>query len=317
VRPEGIRVVNLECRGDLDLAFAWRLRELLKRERPDLVHCHSRRGADVWGGLAASLAGSPAIVSRRVDHAESGLLARWRYRGYERIVAISSNVAAVLRESGVDPERIAVIRSAVDFERFQMPADRARLEREFGIPDNALAIVAAGQLIPRKGYRYLLEAMPALAAQMPRVHLVIFGHGKLEQDLRAQASRLDLGQRVRFAGFRNDLDEYLGAFDLLVHPALREGLGVIMLKAAAAGVPVIAFDVAGAREAVVVGETGLLVTPKDASALTDAMLRLAGSATLRKGYGAAGRKRMRREFSIDAMVNRHIRLYDSVLHGAD
>ena len=143
---------------------------------------------------------------------------------------------------------------------------------------------------------------------------MLFGQGSLEAELKAQARQLDLGEHVQFAGFRDDLDDYLGAFDLLVHPALREGLGVAMLKAAAAGVPVIAFDVAGSREAVVDGETGILVTPKDAAALENAILQLAGDAVARKRYAEAGRQRMRLEFSIEAMVDRHVRLYDAVLH---
>ncbi len=316
-RAEGVRVLNANCAGDADLAFAWRLREVLARERPDLLHSHSRRGADLLGGLAARLAGVPAVVSRRVDHTEPAWLARLRYAGYARIVAISDNVAAALETSGVAAGRIEVIRSAVDVDRFAGRPDRARLARAFGIPDGALALAAAGQLIARKGHRYLLEAMSLLASRAPPVHLVVFGQGELESALRTEAERLGLVGSVQFAGFRADLDEYLGAFDLLVHPALREGLGVVMLKAAAAGVPVIAFDVAGAREAVAHGETGLLVSPRDAAALADAIAQLAGDAPLRARFGAAGRERMRREFSIRSMVDSHLRLYDAVLNGRD
>lgn len=316
-RAERIRIVNVECAGDADLAFAWRLKKVLERERPELLHSHSRRGADVLGGFAAYRAGVPAIVSRRIDHPESKLAARVRYRHFRRIIAISEHVAAVLRESGVDPGRVTVIRSAVNSGRYQASPERARLAQELGIAGDAIAIAAAGQLIARKGHRYLLEAMSVVAPRMPGAHLVIFGQGSLEAELKAQAAALGLAEHVQFAGFREDLDGWLGAFDLLVHPALREGLGVVMLEAAAAGVPVVAFDVAGSREAVAHGESGLLVTPKDPGALAEAILRLAGDSALRERYAAAGRERMRREFSIEVMVNRHIRLYETVLRGAD
>lgn len=311
-RDEGIRIVNVECAGDPDVAFAWRLTKVLERERPDLLHSHSRRGADVLGGFAARRARVRAIVSRRVDHPESKLTARMRYRHFRRIVAISEHVAAVLRDSGVDPERISVIRSAVDSGSFLAPPGRASLAQGLGVAEDAIAIAAAGQLIPRKGHRYLLEAMSTVTGRVPDAHLVIFGQGRLESELKAQTAVLGLAERVRFAGFREDLDHWLGAFDLLVHPALREGLGVVMLKAAAAGVPVVAFDVAGSREAVAHGETGLLVTPKDVGALADAVLRLAGDPVQRHRYAVAGRERMRREFSIESMVDRHVRLYEMV-----
>lgn len=313
-RSAGFPVVNVGCAGDHDLVFAFRLRRVIARERPDLLHTHSRRGADWLGGLAARLAHVPAIHSRRVDHPQGKVMARLRYRGYERIVAISENVAAVLRDAGVAPERIVVIRSAVDVERFGVPAARARLA-ERGVPERAFAIAAAGQLIRRKGHRQLLDAMAAVAGRGPDAHLVIFGQGVLEPELRARAEALGLGGNVHFAGFRDDLDALLGAFDLLVHPALREGLGVILLEAAASGVPVIAFDMPGAREAVADGETGLLVPAGDANALADAVLRLAGDAALRARYGGAGRERMRREFSIAEMADRHISLYQAVLDG--
>ncbi len=313
-RRAGVPVCNLDCAGDLDLGFAWRLRRVLGREQPDVLHCHSRRGADLLGGLAAATRAVPAVLSRRVDHREPKWRARVRYRPFAKVVAISDNVATVLRQSGVPEARLAVIRSAVDFRQLQRPAEPGYLGEAFGIGDDELAIAAAGQLIPRKGHRYLLEAMAEVSRRLANVRLVLFGQGRLEADLKAQAAALELGDRVVFAGFRDDLDARLGAFDLLVHPALREGLGVIMLKASAAGVPVVAFDVAGSREAVADGETGILVPPKSSGALAEAILRMAADPAQRRRYADAGRKRMRREFSIDAMVEAHIRLYDEILH---
>src|SRR5690606_27595254 len=314
-RTAGIRVLNVACAGDADLRFVQRLRGAIVRERPDIVHSHSRRGADLMGGIAARLARVPAVVSRRVDHTEPKWAARLRYAAFARIVAISETVAAALAASGVDRDRVTVIRSAVEVARFDEAAGRERLALEFGVGADTLAIAAVGQLIPRKGHRHLLSAMARLADRLPGAHLVVFGQGPLRAELEARARSLGLGERVRFAGFRQDLDRLLGAFDLLVHPALREGLGVAMLEAAAAGLPVIAFDAAGAREAVRHGENGRLVPPGDAAALADAIVELGRDAALRERMGAAGRERMRRDFSIESMVDDHIRLYDAVTNG--
>jgi len=314
-RTAGIRVQNLFCAGDLDLPFAYRLTQHLQTAQPDLVHCHSRRGADMLGGLAASFADIPAVVSRRVDNTEMRLMAALRYRPFARIIAISEAIAAVLREREIDASRIEVIRSAVDAERYAGPANFDAFRDEFAIPQDAFVIAAAGQLIPRKGHRYLLQAVAGLKDMHRNVRLIIFGEGYLGNQLRAQAATLGLGDIVQFAGFRDDLDDFMGCFDIFAHPALAEGLGVATLKAAAAGVPVVGFNAGGLSEAVRDGETGILVAVEDAEALQQSLAALIEDRPRREQLGAAGRERMQNEFSIDTMADRHITLYESVLNG--
>jgi glycosyltransferase involved in cell wall biosynthesis len=312
-RLAGIRVQNLFCAGDLDLPFAYRLSQFLKEQSPDIVHCHSRRGADVLGGLAASYADIPAVVSRRVDNTEMRLLATLRYKPFQKVIAISEAIAAVLRDHGVEDERIVVIRSAVDADAFNREPNCEAFRKEFGIKEGEFAIAAAGQLIPRKGHRYLLQAVAALTDSHPQIRLVIFGDGYLNNQLRAQASSLGLGGVVQFAGFRDDLDDFIGCFDLLVHPALAEGLGVATLKAAAAGVAVVCFDAGGLKEAVQNGKTGILVELEDADALRVAIASLIDDDQLRLQMGGAGRIRMQTEFSIATMADKHTELYESLL----
>ena len=314
-RLAGIRVQNLFCAGDLDLPFAYRLSQFLKDSAPDLVHCHSRRGADVLGGIAASYADVPAVVSRRVDNTEMRLLAALRYKPFKKIIAISNAIAQMLREHNIEAQRIAVIRSAVDAEFFAREPDRQSFREEFGIEDGAFTIAAAGQLIPRKGHRYLLEAVAKLAQSHPAIRLIIFGDGYLNNQLRAQAASLGLGGIVQFAGFRHDLDDFIACFDLFAHPALAEGLGVAALKAAAAGVPVVGFDAGGLNEAVDHGKTGLLVPAENVDELETAMRRLIDDERMRERMSIAGRERMQNEFSIDTMAHKHIDLYESVLNG--
>jgi glycosyltransferase involved in cell wall biosynthesis len=312
-RLAGIRVQNLFCAGDLDLPFAYRLSQFLKEHVPDIVHCHSRRGADLLGGLAATYADIPAVVSRRVDNTEMRLMATLRYKPFKKIIAISEAIAGVLRDHQVDEDRIAVIRSAVDSSAFEGEPDLAAFRQEFSIDEGVFTIAAAGQLIPRKGHRYLLQAMADLRHSYPNIRLVIFGDGYLNNQLRAQAASLGLGGVVQFAGFRDDLDEFIGCFNLLVHPALAEGLGVAALKAAAAGVPVVGFDAGGLKEAVDNTTTGLLVPAEDVDEMRRAIARLIDDEPMRQQMSIAGRERMQKEFSIDTMADKHVLLYESVL----
>jgi glycosyltransferase involved in cell wall biosynthesis len=313
-RRAGVPVINLECAGDHDLGFAFRLRQLCLTEKPDLIHCHSRRGADFLGGLAGAGTAIPAVVSRRVDNAESRLIARLRYRPFCKVIAISDTIGAVLRESGLDEQRLTVIRSAVDSAQFTSSPDCGAFRAGFGLSEADFVMGTIAQLIRRKGHRYLLDAVASLKPSYTNLKVILFGKGRLDTELREQAASHGLGGTVQFAGYRPDLDDYLACFDLLVHPALAEGLGVAPLKAAAAGVPVVGFAAGGLSEAVVDGKTGLLVAPRDSDALGRAIATLIDNPELRTEFGSAGRARMRREFSIEAMVARHVQLYESILN---
>jgi len=314
-RENGIRVQNLFCAGDLDLPFAYRLSQFLKEQEPDLVHCHSRRGADILGGLAATVADIPAVVSRRVDNTEMRLVAAIRYGPFRKVIAISEAIADVLRDRGVEDERLEVIRSAVDIDAFPGTADCGAIRAEFGLSDDNFVIAAAGQLIPSKGHQYLLQAVADLKDRYPQIRLLIFGEGYLNNQLRAQTASLGLGNIVAFAGFRDDLDEFVSCFDLLAHPALAEGLGVVALKAAAACVPVVGFAAGGMVEAVVSEKTGLLVAPEDSDALAAAIARCIDDPELGSQLGKAGRERMQNEFSIATMADKHVALYEEILNG--
>lgn len=314
-RKSGLPVRNLKCSGDLDLGFAWRLARLARSERPDVVHCHSRRGADFLGGQALALAGIPAVLSRRVDQVDPGWLGKLRYRPYRKVIAISENIKAVLEDAGIEPERISVIRSAVDVEAVNTQPDCDAFRREFAVDEGDFVIAVIAQFIPRKGHKYLFDVIPNLRDSHPNIRVILFGSGPGEAELRALANQLNIHGTVQFAGFREDIDEYLACIDLLVHPATKEGLGVAMLKAAAAGIPVLAFDTAGSREAVLHGKTGVLVPLENINMLQKAIALLIDESEMRVELGETGRLRMKDEFPVDTMVDRHIELYESVMNG--
>lgn len=309
-----IPVINLACAGDLDMRFAWRLRQLLTEQEPDIVHCHSRRGGDFLGGQAAAMAGIPAVLSRRVDNTEAGFMSSLRYRPFRKVVAISQAIAEVLRKAGLARDRMEVIRSAVDVNRFSGKPDIEAFRRLFGLHADNFVVASAGQFIARKGHRYLLRAIAEIHHRYPQLKLVLLGQGPLENELRALSAELGLANVVQFAGFRHDLDDYLGCFDVLAHPALKEGLGVIALKAAAAAVPVVGFDTGGLPEVVMQKKTGSLVPVGDAHKLGDAIGVLIDDSDLRREYGRMAVLHMRDNFSVTRMVEQHITMYESILN---
>jgi len=316
-RAAGHRVREVTMRGDHDLGFLPRMRRVLEEERPDILHAHSRRGADLLGGLAARRSGVRAVVSRRVDNPEPRWLAAVRYRPYIRIVAISNAIERVLTDAGIERRRITVIPDCVDPEPFAGAPEREWLRAEFGLPAGAPVAGVVAQLIERKGHRHLLEALPVVLEDCPELRVIFFGRGPLEQSLAADIRRLGLAERVLMAGFRNDMARILPALDLVVHPALAEGLGVALLQAAAAAVPVVGFAAGGVCQAVEPGRTGLLVPPRDSGALGRAMLRVLTDPALARSLGEAGRVRVRSEFTPECMAARHLALYREVLGGVD
>jgi glycosyltransferase involved in cell wall biosynthesis len=307
-----VRVHELPCSGDADIGFIFRLARLLRRLKPDIVHLHSRRGADVLGGLAARWAGVPSVLSRRVDNAEAAWIARLKYRLYRRVICISQGIADVLLGEGVDPNRLRVVRSAVDATPWTTPETRAAFRAEFdldAVAEDSLLLGVVAQLIERKGHRILFEALTQRRSTAP-IALVVFGQGPLRDALEAQAGELDLP--VRFAGFRQDLPRWLGCLDLLIHPALMEGLGVSLLQASAAGVPIIASRAGGMPEAVRDGLNGRLVPPADVEALRNVLDELIDDDAQRQRLAAAGPRLIADAFSTDVMVEGNLAVYREI-----
>jgi glycosyltransferase involved in cell wall biosynthesis len=306
-------VRDIEMRGDGDLRIVVRLLRLIRETRPDLIHLHSRIGADIWGGVAGRFAGLPVVHTRRVDNPEPRMLVASKYRLHDRVIAISEEIGRVLISGGLPARKLRVVRSAVEWERWAHPCDRQLVAERLGIPANALLIGVVAQLIARKGHRYLIAALPAIVAQNPGMRVVFFGRGPMEKELRRLVSDAGLDRVVQIAGFRDDLAEILACLDLLVHPATMEGLGVSLLQTASAGVPIVASRAGGIPEAVRDGENGILVPPGDVPALREAVGSLLADPARCRAFGERGRALMAREFSVGAMVEGNLAVYRELL----
>lgn len=317
VWPAGDGTIVLPMGGDLDFGLARRLRAVFRSVRPDIVHVHSRRGADLFAGRACLAEGLPAVLTRRVDNPEPAFWARFKYRPYRAIVAISRAVEVELTGSaGLDQARIRRIPSAVNAHEF-LPdrTARARLLAEFAFPEDAFVAAVSAQLIRRKGHDVLLACLPELVQRHRELRVVCFGDGPLKRHLRRRTAALGLGRHVLFTGFRRDLPALLPGVDVLVHPARREGLGVALLEAMSSSVPIVASAVGGIVDVVESGVEGLLVPPDNPAELGAALERLIGDTCLRKHMGMAGRVRVRRDFSVELMAERYLGLYREILVG--
>lgn len=324
VLPEGSEIVRvarersipfhtLPLAGEADLRFPYRFRKLVHLESPDLVHLHSRRGADILGGLGARWAGVPVVMTRRVDNPEPNWVVGTKYRLFDRVVSISEAIRDVLEGQGIEPSLLRCVRSALDPEPFSRPCPEQGLPEEWGIGPDDPVIGMAAQFIARKGHETLLDAVPIIRNRHPRARFILLGRGPLHGKVNRRVNEEGLEDAVILPGFRNDLPDLLPCMDLLVHPAGLEGLGIILLQAGAAGLPVVASAVGGIPEVVVDGETGTLVPPGDSDALAGAVNHLLSNPEQLHAMGAAARLRVYREFSVAGMVEGNLKVYRELL----
>jgi len=310
-----VNVHAMDMAGDLDVGFAFRFFRFLQDVEPDLVHVHSRRGADMWGGLGARWAKVPAVLTRRVDSPEPALLAPMKYGRFERVIGISNGIVEVLQRTGVPDDKLRLVRSAIDAENCQPVWTREQFREAFGLHDGHQVVASVAQFIPRKGHQVLLDAWAEVASACPDARLLLFGRGPDRDRLQAAARDTVHGASVHFAGFRADIRDFIGLADLLVHPARQEGLGIALLEAQAAGVPVIACRAGGMPEAVADGESGVLIEPGDVAELAKRMVRLLRDADLRLQMGDAGRRHVAEYFSPETMVSGNLSIYKEVIDG--
>ena len=303
----------MPMRGELDLPFGLRLVRLIEACRPDVIHVHSRRGADIWGPLAAWSRRVPAVVTRRVDNPERALIAQVKYRFYDRIVTISEGIRRVLLSEGIPADKIVCVPSGVDYRRYAHPCAQHWFQREFGLLPAHRTIAMIAQFIPRKGHRLLIEAARQILVSCPDARFLLFGKGPLEKEIQLSCEHTRIADKVIFCGFRNDLDRILPCLDLVVHPAEMEGLGVSLLQAAAAGVPIIASRIGGIPEIVHDGLNGYLVEAGDVSGLTGRVTTILAEPEKARRLGSAGLKMVQSRFSIGAMVDGNLSVYRDVL----
>lgn len=304
---EGFRVLVVPLGGALDVRSLRRLAAVLRAERADVLHTHAHFSLNVLGRVAGRLAGARVIAHMHADNVfrTGGLAARAQAaldnvtaRLCARIIAVSEATAASLVRQGYPAGRVVVVRNGIDTQPPPEPC------RPTGVPVGAPILLHVGRLAPVKGQRELIEALPRLGHDAAVAVLVgkdLETAGAYERELESLAAAVGVRDRVVLAGYRSDVAALLAAADVFVLPSRVEGLPLTVLEAMAAARPVVATRVGGTPEAVVDGETGLLVPPGDVEALAAALDSLLGDSDLARRLGEAGRRRVEERFTSAAM----------------
>ena len=307
---EGLELIPLAPRTEMDLSAAWRLSRLMKRTVPDVVHAHDPHGVamaalalSIGSGAAASRATMPAlVVSRRVDfHLKANSFSRWKHRQVDGFIAASEAIRQMLLADGIPPERTITVHEGIDVDHV-VAAPAVNLHEALFLPHGAPIVGNVAALVPHKGQRYLIDAAHLVVQHAPDTRFVILGEGELREHLEKQVHEHHLEKHVLLPGFRTDVLGCIKAFDLFVMSSVTEGLGTSLLDAMAAARPIVATTAGGIPEIVEDGVNGLLVPPRDAQALADAILRALEDGELRRRLGDAGLARVNERFTVERMV---------------
>lgn len=314
VRRHGFVAELADVRRTIRLGGAAALFRLLADREVDVLHTHVHVAANALGRLAARSARTRVLSHLHIEnHFRPSRLARAPLvmldnataRLCARIVAVSDATRRAFERQGFPTGRMETVHNGVDVATLGA-APPTHLREELGIPADAIVFAHVGRLAPVKGQRELIEALRRLRD----VHAVFLG-GDVESDgvYARELERLAVGLDVHFAGFRKDAASVLREADALVLPSRIEGLPLVILEAMAHAKPVVATAVGGTPEAVVDGETGLLVAPGDVRGLEQALARLAGDTELGRRLGEAGRERVEAHFQASAMTGRILEIY--------
>ena len=314
---EGLDLVPLVPRSELDLASAWRLARLVREYRPAIVHAHDPHAVAMAAsalGLMSARRGegrAPVLVaSRRVDfELKSNAFSRWKYRQVATFICASVCIRQMLVARGIPAARAVTVHEGIDLHHVDA-APPASVREAFWLPHNAPVVGCVGALVDHKGHRDLIRAAAEVVREMADVRFVILGEGELRGALTELVKQLGLERNVLLPGFRPDVLSLLKTFDLFVMPSVTEGLGTSLLDAMACQRPIVASRVGGIPEVVADGDTGLLVPPRDPDALARGIRRLLTDPALAGRFARAGRTRVEQRFTTERMVAETLAVYE-------
>jgi glycosyltransferase involved in cell wall biosynthesis len=317
-----------------DLRALWRIYRAFRRWRPDIVHTHQAKAGSL-GRLAALAYNRTRGSARRArlihtyhGHVFEGYfgspstkvflaIERWLGKRTDAVIAISPQVANdIVKTYGIASEaQLKLVPLGFNLDRLLAvsAADRERARASFQIPGDAIVVTTVGRLTAIKQHTLFLDMADRLAKRSDRFLFLIAGDGELRPALQARADQLGLGARVRFLGWRGDLETLYGTTDVFVLTSRNEGTPVALIEAMAAGVASVSTDVGGVRDVVTTPRLGALVPFGDPAALADAVAGLADAPGRRDEIGQAARASVRERFHASRLLDDIKALYWQLL----
>ncbi|MEM1268602.1 MAG: glycosyltransferase [Bacteroidota bacterium] len=298
-----------------------RLRSVLQRQRPDVLHTHMVH-ANLLGRLARLLTRIPVVISTAHNVIEGGRALELGYRATDFLADFTTNVSQRAVDRYVDikavpAQKIRTMYNGIDTSRFHPDGELRQATRETLGFDGQFVWIAVGRFEEAKDYPNLIHAFSAVHTEREDARLVIVGAGSLEKQIRTLVAQHNLEQAVDFLGLRDDVPALMNAADGFVMSSAWEGLPMVLLEAGASGLPAVATDVGGNAEIVVHGQTGYIVPPGDSAALSERMCGfMALPEDAREAVSARAREHVSKHFDLNQIVTRWESLYRELLDQA-
>jgi glycosyltransferase involved in cell wall biosynthesis len=305
-----------QCRSQLDLKLAFLVKEFIKKNKIDIIHCHGYKSN--FYGLLASKGQVPSVTTNH-----NWLTEHWKLKIYcildslwirffDGIVAVSNEVKKDMLRYKIPGEKIRVIDNGISLERFEKWTETRKMKTQLGFEEKTMVIGTIGSLVIEKGHIYLLEAARQILDGVKDLKFIIIGDGPLRKALEEKSEELGIKKDVIFMGHRGDIPEILTAMDIFVLPSIKEGLPVALLEAMAAKRPVIATRVGAIPKVIENKDIGILVEPKDINELRDAIMNLISDPGRRDLLAREGFGRVCTDFSSDEMCKHYLKLYKEI-----
>ena len=297
------------------------LSEYVESRKSEILHSHFQQGTymAIWAKRKMSV---PVVLrtAHNINEWEPGFSGRVKKAisdfVYPRCLDVEVGVSSAIVDQLAEryPARSKKLRPILAYNGIKLPNSSANLPV---IPSkrSGFTIGTVGRLAEQKGYTHLLAALPLVLERHPQTKLVFLGDGELRSELEAQTRQHGIESQVEFAGQVKNVQEKLKGLDLFVSSSLWEGLPTVIMEAMAAGLPVVATDIAGTREMLTDGVNGRLVPPGDPLGMADAINKMIENPQIRQEIGNAGKAAVK-QFSIDEIAKTYLKLYDSLMAGS-
>ena len=330
-REAGFRIVEIpELRRSIHPWRDWssyrRLVSVLRDLKPDVVHTHSSK-AGIIGRKAAAASNIPVVHTihgasfhRGQSALASGVyrsLERWAARRTDAFISVCDSLTGQYVEAGIAPhDRFTTVYSGMDVDPFlNPPRARHEVRQQLGLKPEHVVVAKVARLFHLKGHKFLIEAARRIVDRSPNVRFVLIGDGILRVEFEKRISELGLSDHFILTGLvpPEEIPELVNAADIVAHTSEWEGLARVLPQGLIAGKPVVSYDVDGAREVVIPGETGYLLPVEEIAGLADSIGELAESAELRDRLGMNGRERFTEIFRHQTMTAQIREVYQRVM----
>jgi glycosyltransferase involved in cell wall biosynthesis len=300
------------------------IKNIIKTHKIDVVHSQGAR-ADFFARLASRSVGLSHIlctVAMPVEGFDIGIIRKkaYRFMDYvsqryvEHFIVVSDSLKQFLIEmKGIPAKQITKIHNGIELDQYNPDAEFCDLRKEFEMPSNDPLIGAIGRMVWQKGFEYLIHSLPEIIDINPGAKILFVGEGPLKNDLRKLAEDLNVIDNVIFTGFRNDMQSILSSLDILVVPSLLEGFPMVILEGMAMAKPIIAASLPGILEQIESDKTGIIVPPKNSSAISSSIIDLLKNKNKAFRLGRKAREFVLENFTVQKMICKTEQVYQELL----